>query len=220
LEKPLRKLIVGSIAALSLAASANAESHAKKEGKAPDAVEVKATGKKGQAAASRTIKLTAKVKAVDPATRAITLEGKDGKVEVVKAGPEVKRFDEIAVGDTVVVVFEQGLLLEYQPPGSETVQPTVAAGGGRADATQAPGAAVAGAVQATVTVTAIDLKTRMVVFQGPQGNLYQVKAGPKIQLDKLKVGDKLLATYAEALAVKLEKAKPAKAPAAAEKTKK
>jgi hypothetical protein len=212
----LRKLIVGSIAALSLVATARAESHAKHTG-ASDPVEVKATGKKGQAGASRTVKVTAKVKAVDAATREVTLEGKDGKTETIKAGPEVKRFDEIAVGDTVVAVFQQGLLLEYQPPGSETVQPTVAAGGGRASADQAPGGAVAGGVQATVTVTAIDQKNRVVVFQGPQGNLYQVKAGPKIELEKLKVGDKLLATYAEALAIKLEKAKPAKAPAAAEK---
>jgi hypothetical protein len=34
-----------------------------------------------------------------------------------------------------------------------------------------------------------------------------VKAGPKVQLEKLKVGDKLLATYVEAVAIKLEKAK-------------
>jgi hypothetical protein len=32
-----------------------------------------------------------------------------------------------------------------------------------------------------------------------------VKAGPKIQLEKLKVGDRLLATYVEAVAIKLEK---------------
>ena len=33
------------------------------------------------------------------------------------------------------------------------------------------------------------------------------KAGPKVQLEKLKVGDKLLATYVEAVAIKLEKTK-------------
>ena len=34
-----------------------------------------------------------------------------------------------------------------------------------------------------------------------------MKAGPKVQLEKLKVGDRLLATYVEAVAIKLEKAK-------------
>jgi hypothetical protein len=77
---------------------------------------------------------------------------------------------------------------------------------------QAPGAVAAAGVQATVTVTAIDQGTRLVSFQGPGGNVYQVKAGPKIQLEKLKVGDRLLATYVEAVALKLEKPKPAQKP--------
>jgi hypothetical protein len=81
---------------------------------------------------------------------------------------------------------------------------------------------MAAGIQATVTVTAIDAPKRLVVFQGPQGGVYQVKAGPKVQLEKLKVGDKLLATYAEAVALKLEKKQPkaAKEGAAKEKTKK
>lgn len=224
MEIVLRTLIA-SLAALSLAASAHAETAApaKAPAKAHEgsgAVEVKKVGE-GMAAATRTEKLTATVKAVDAASRTVTLEAK-GQTQTVKAGPNVKRFDEIAVGDTVVIELAKGLLLEYQPPGSEDVAPTAAAAGGRTGADQAPGGAVAAGIQATVTVTAIDLKNRMVVFQGPQGNLYQVKAGPKIQLDKLKVGDKLLATYEEAVAVKLEKKKtaPAKAPAAKETTKK
>jgi hypothetical protein len=35
-----------------------------------------------------------------------------------------------------------------------------------------------------------------------------VKAGPGIQVEKLKVGDRLLATYVENVALKLEKALP------------
>ena len=217
--------LIASLAALSLAASANAADPAKAPAKAAapakadqaGAVEVKKVGK-GMAGASRVQKLTATVKAVDAANREVTLESK-GKTETIKAGPAVKRFDEIAVGDTVVVQFEQGLLLEYQPPGAEDVAPTAVAAGGRAGADQAPGGAAAAGIQSTVTVTAIDLPNRMVVFQGPQGNLYQVKAGPKVHIEKLKVGDKLLATYAEAVAISLEKKKApaAKAPAATDK---
>ncbi len=226
METRLRTLIA-SLAALSLTASANAQTPAAAPPqKAPAAheghaaVEVKSVGK-GMAGASRVQKATATVKAIDAANREVTLEAK-GQTQTVKAGPAVKRFDEIAVGDTVVVQFEQGLLLEYQPPGSATVEPTAVAAGGRADAEKAPGGAAAAGIQATVTITAIDLPNRMVVFQGPQGNVYQVKAGPKVQIEKLKVGDKLLATYAEAVAIQLEKKKasPAKAPAAKETTKK
>ena len=60
-------------------------------------------------------------------------------------------------------------------------------------------------VKATVTVTAINSAKRLVSLRGPGGNVYKVKAGPQVQLEKLKVGDRLLATYVEAVAIKLEK---------------
>jgi hypothetical protein len=211
----LRNHIVASLAALSLAASAHAAAPAQK-----GSVEVNPTAKKGQAGATKVVKLSATVKAVDAAKRELTLEGKNGQVQTVKVPPEVKRFDEIAAGDTITVQLEQGLLLEYQPAGSEVVEPKVEAAAGRAEPGSAPAGAVAAAVQSTVEITAIDLKNRMVVFQGPQGGVYQVKAGPKVQIEKLKVGDKLLATYAEAVAIKLEKAakkEPAKKEPAAKK---
>ncbi len=202
----MRIHIVASLAALSLAASAHAAEPAAAAPAKKGPVEVQQTGKKGQAGAARVVKLTATVKAVDAAARTVTLEGKNGQTQTVKVPPEVKRFDEIAAGDTVAIQLEQGLLLEYQPADAAVVQPKVEAAAAKAEPGKAPAAAVAAGVQATVTITAIDLKNRMVVFEGPQGGVYQVKAGPKIQIEKLKVGDKLLATYAEAVAIKLEKA--------------
>jgi hypothetical protein len=205
------RTVILFVAALSLAVTARAEAPAaaaKHEGHAPP--EVHATGKPGTAAASRVKKLTAKVKGVDAPNRVLILDV-GGKTENVKVDPAVKRFDEIAVGDTIALEYEQALLLEYQPAGAETVQPTVVTAGGKAEPGSAPGAVVAAAVQATVTVTKIDGKTRVVSLTGPEGNVYDVKAGPKVQLEKLKVGDKLLATYAEAVALKVEKKPAAKA---------
>ena len=164
------------------------------------------TGTPGQAVASRTTQLSAKVTAIDVATRSLTIQGPDGSTETVKVPPEVKRLGEVAVGDTINVVLEQGLLLEFQPAGSETVEPQAVVAGATAAASERPGAAVAGGVMATVTVTKIDQKARLVSLQGPKGKVYQVKAGPKVQLDRLKVGDRLLATYVESVAIQLEKA--------------
>jgi hypothetical protein len=56
-----------------------------------------------------------------------------------------------------------------------------------------------------VTVVGIDPKSRVVTMQGPAGKQYQVKAGPQVQLEKLKVGDRLLATYVEAIAIEVVK---------------
>ncbi|MGC3998223.1 MAG: hypothetical protein QM767_12375 [Anaeromyxobacter sp.] len=198
----MRFPLVLSAAAL---AAACATSSSQTDSAAPAMVEN--TGVVGQAAAARHAKLTVKVKSIDKATRHMTVEGEGGATESFAVPPEVKRFDEIAVGDTIVVEAEQGLLLEYQPPGSATVEPTAVAAGAKAGATAPPAGAVVGGVQSTVTVTAIDTQKRLVTFQGPAGNSYQVAAGPKVQLDKLKVGDKLLATYVESLAIGIEKPK-------------
>jgi len=182
---------------------------------APTAVpEMKATGIPGKAEAIRVVKLSATVTAVDKAARTVTLKHADGQTETLKVGPQVKRFDEVAVGDTLVVEYEEGLALEFQLPEEKAVAPEAVAAAARASKQEAPGGAVAAGVRATVVVTAIDLPHRMVVLQGPQGQYHQVKAGPKIKLEALRVGDKLIATYVQAVAITLEKA-PAKAPAAA-----
>jgi hypothetical protein len=172
-------------------------------------MEVKNVGVPGVVEGSRTVKVTATVTAVDKAARTVTLKGKDGKTETIKVREQVKRFDEVAVGDTLSVEYEQGLALEFQMPGEKSQPVETAVVGGKAGPDQAPGGAVAAAVTATVTVTAIDPANRMVVIQGPEGQYHQVKAGKNVQLDRLKVGDRLFATYTEALAINLEKAKKA-----------
>jgi hypothetical protein len=45
-----------------------------------------------------------------------------------------------------------------------------------------------------------------VTLQGPAGNQYQVKAGPKLAIEKLSVGDHVLATYVNAVALQIVKA--------------
>ncbi len=205
----MKRLLVVPFAALLLVSSAQAQGPAPKApapaGQAP--VEMKTSGTPGKAVATRSAQVTATVKAIDVAARSLTLQNQAGETETFKVGPQVQRFAEIAVGDVIVVDYEQGLALEFQPAGSETVAPTAVAAGGRAGKDQAPGAAAAAGVQATVNITAIDVAKRLVTFQGPGGNVYQVKAGPKVQIEKLKVGDRLLATYVESVAVKLEKPK-------------
>src|SRR3954467_10054375 len=118
----------------------------------PTPVEVYSTGVPGQAAAHSVQRVTATVLAVDKASRMITLKGEDGHTETMAVPPEVTRLNEVVAGDHIVVEVKEGILFEYQPPGSAAVQPQGVVGGGRTDKTSAPGAGVAAAVQATVTV--------------------------------------------------------------------
>jgi hypothetical protein len=197
-------LAAASAALLSLACATSAPPPAAPA--APNLPEVKPGGMPGQAVAVRTQLLAATVQSVDSASRAVTVLWKDGRTQTIQAGPEVKRFDAIAPGDEVLVDVQQELLLELQLPGSPSVPFTVTAGAGRGSPTGAPGAVVAAGIQATVTVTRIDSVTRVVTLQDPAGATYEVRAHGDLRLEKLKVGDRLLATYTEATVVRLEKA--------------
>jgi Cu/Ag efflux protein CusF len=207
-EVPVRSPIAIFSAAFLAAACATGKSASTEPKPAPAAppVTVNNTGTPGEAVATRTETLSATVTAVDPATRTLTVKGPDGEVESFQVEPEVKRFGEIAPGDVITLEVRQGLLLEFQAPGTPDVEPDVIAGGTVAGKETAPGAAAAAGVQATMTVIGIDPKTRVVTLQGPHGNQHRVTAGPKVQLEKLKVGDRMLATYVESLAVAVEKA--------------
>jgi Cu/Ag efflux protein CusF len=203
------KLVV-PLASILIATAANAQAPA--PAAAPPLstrrpVEMEQSGTPGKAVTARTLRITATVHAIDVPTRIVTLQHDMGGVETLKVGPAVKNLDRFAVGDTVVIDYEQGLALEFQPPGSEFVPPTEIDVGTRDDRGQLSAGTAGAGMRSTVTVFKIDAAKRLVTLQGPGGNLYKVKAGPKIQLEKLKVGDKLLATYVEAVAITLEKAK-------------
>jgi hypothetical protein len=200
----MRGMLVVPFAALLLATGARAQAPVPTT-RGP--VEMKPSGTPGKAVARRTMQVTATVYAIDAGRRIITLQNEMGGIETIKVGPGVKSLEGIVPGDTIVIEYQQGLALEFQPAGSELVPPTAVESGVPASEAKGSVAAADMGVKGTVTVTAINLAKRVVTLLGPGGNVYKVKAGPKIQLEKLKVGDKLLATYVEAVAIKLEKAK-------------
>jgi Cu/Ag efflux protein CusF len=61
-------------------------------------------------------------------------------------------------------------------------------------------------ITATATVQAVDLEKREVVLKGKSGKLHTIKVGEEVRnLPQVKVGDRVVLTYYEALAVTLEK---------------
>jgi hypothetical protein len=200
----MRGWIAVAVALVLLAQSTGAQA-------APDVPVVNSTAP-GKAQASRVVKASGIITAVDRVARTVTIVGKDGQAETISVSPKVRRFDEVAVGDTVEVELQQGLALEFLPPGEKPIAPELITGEERSSEAQAPGGSTASWMRATVTVKSIDPKSRAVVFMDPRGRYHRVVAGSKVRLEKLKVGDMLIATYFESLAITLEKApsEPAK----------
>ena len=155
---------------------------------------------KGVVSGGRVEQVTATVTAIDAANRLVTLKGKK-ETDTIKMGPEVVNFDQIKVGDVVKVTVSQGVVLSLQAPGAKAVEPSVTAAGEAAAVGAKPAGEVRVGVKGTVTVSKIDMKTRLVTLTGAEGRSYKVKAAPDVQIDKLKVGDKVLAEYTESVGI-------------------
>jgi hypothetical protein len=164
---------------------------------------------KGMVSGGRVEQVTATVTAIDAANRLVTLKGKT-ETDTIKMGPEVKNFDQIKVGDVVRVTVSQGAVLSLMAPGAKPVEPTVTATGEAAPLGAKPAGDVKVTVKGTVTVVAIDMKTRVATLESAEGRKFKVKAGKDIALDKVKVGDKVLAEFHETVAIAVEPAPKAK----------
>ena len=96
------------------------------------------------------VETTATIEAIDHDARMITLKGKDGALETVYAGPEVKRFDELKVGETVTFRYYESVAYQIHKPGqapsTATGEPTITRSQG-----PKPGATVSQQQTATVT---------------------------------------------------------------------
>ncbi len=176
---------------------------------APKPLTVHSSTEKGMVSGGRVEQVTATVTAIDAPNRLVTLKGKK-ETDTIKMGPEVKNFDQIKVGDRVVVTFSQGLVLALQKPDAKAKDPSVTVSGEAAPLGQRPGGDVKATIRATTTVTKIDMKTRIVTLTGPEGRKFKVKAGSEIPLEKLKVGDKVAAEYTETVGIAVEPAPAAK----------
>ena len=82
------------------------------------------------------------------------------------------------------------------------------AAGGAVVATEPGRAAVVRTAELSAQVVAIDKATRTVTLKGPKGNIVDIVAGNEVRnFDQIKVGDFVVARYAEALTLELKKTK-------------
>ena len=163
---------------------------------------------------SKSVSGTATIQAIDSTTRAITLRDESGVEDTYIAGPEVKRFDELKVGDTVKMTYTESVVLQVRKSGGAATGTTgdkAAAAASDAAITRGKGAlpSVTAAVQdkVTVTVKSIDASVPSITITTPDGRTITRKVEDKKNIEGLSAGDQIDITYTRALLTEIQRAK-------------
>jgi len=149
------------------------------------------------------ISKSATIVAIDHTKRVVSLKDAEGNIEDIQAGPEIKRFNELKVGDSVTFSYHAAVV--YQVSKADATAPPVQGG---ESVVRGQGPKPSGAVtqqrQATVTVEAIDPAVPSIKVRTADGHSMSATVEDKKNLEGLKVGDKVTVTFTEALMVTVE----------------
>jgi Cu/Ag efflux protein CusF len=148
---------------------------------------------------------TATIKAIDRGTRTVTLRAENGDEDTFKVGPDVTRFDELKVGDTIRATYYESLVFQVRKPGASTATSGAVAAGGRLK--DVPGGAIGTQETTTVTVKAVDMNAPSITVVTADGRTLTRKIADKKNLEGVNPGDKIEITYTQGLVVSAEATK-------------
>src|SRR5262245_12676502 len=156
------------------------------------------------------VSITASVEAINPTNREITLKGPLGNTATFVVDQRVKRFDEIKVGDFITADYYIAIAGELRKPtADEEKHPiTVVEAAAKAPPGTSPAAGGLRRLKVVATVEGLDRPTRTMTIKGPLGNYLTLRVEDPSKLSQVHIGEHVLVTYTEALAVSLEKAAP------------
>jgi hypothetical protein len=147
------------------------------------------------------------IQAIDQTNRLVTIRDAKGNEDTVYAGPDIKRFSELKVGDKVQFKYYETVVYQLGKPGEALKGVTDKSAVTRTPATGSPGATLARQRTATVEVVSVDQKTPSVTVRTADGRTVIRKVDNKANIASLKPGDRIDITYTEALLMEVLPAK-------------
>ena len=151
------------------------------------------------------VTVTATIKAIDPATRSITLRSEKGEEDTFIASPDVTRFDQLKAGDVIKVSYYEAVVLQLRKPGTPSTASGTGVAAGRMKDT--PGGAIGKQRTTTVTVKAVDPNVPSITVTTADGLTLTRKIADKKNLEGVSPGDRIEITYTQAVVISAEAAK-------------
>jgi hypothetical protein len=155
------------------------------------------------------ITVTGKVKNIDHQKREISLEDQEGKMILMTVDASIKRLNEVKVGDIVSTDYYMSIAAELRPPTAAEVEKpfVVVEGQDRSPSGSLPSGIKGRTIKAVCTIEALDRPAESVTLKGPQGNFLVVRVLDPSRLTQGRIGDTVVVTYTEALAIRLDRKK-------------
>lgn len=192
----MKKQLTLSVVTLALALAAGSA--------AAQTVTQKAEAGQGKAEVAQLVELNGTITALDYTTRDVTLKTDKGEELSFVAGEEVKRLNDIKVGDRVEIQYYESLTLKLSKVEGGTPSTAEASSEMRAEPTELPGGVKTTSTTITAKVTAVDAKAGTVTLVGPKGRSVTLDVEADI-LAKVKVGDLVSAVYTQAVAANVSR---------------
>ena len=154
--------------------------------------------------AADVVVLSATVDSVDAKKRIVVLKDANGNLAQMNVSKSINDLDKVKKGDVFLVEHAQAVAVgltavgKDQKPGVSGVRSVVVAGKGSAK----PFEETTETVYATVKISTIDQKTRIVTFTMPSGEKQKVKVDPAVLgLEKFKAGDDVMVEFVDDTAI-------------------
>lgn len=155
--------------------------------------------------ASQSMMVNAVVEAINHETREVTLKRSDGEIIEFVASEEARNLPQVSVGDVVNAEYVQSVSIEVvaNEEGYEPEQGEIAAAA-RTEEGEMPGFAAIDTQIATATVEEINIEANTFKLKGVDGTVNEYTARNPENLKRAKVGDLVIMTVTNAVAITVE----------------
>lgn len=153
------------------------------------------------------VSIEARVESIDYSNREVTVKGPLGNSVTFTVDQRVKRLNEVKVGDEIHADYYVSFAAELRKPTAEEQKNPIQVLGavGKAPPGTSPAAGGLRQIKVVTTVEGLDRPTRTITVKGPMGHLVTARVADPANLTKMRIGENIVVTYTEALAISLEK---------------
>jgi len=154
--------------------------------------------------ASQSMTISAVVEAIDHETRVVTVRKPDGEALTFTASDEARNLDQVEVGDVLIAEYIESVSINVMANEGMEADAAEVSAMARTKEGEMPGFAAMDATVVTATVEEINLEMNTFKLKGPDGTVNEYVARNPENLKRAAVGDLVVITVTEALAITVE----------------